>query len=232
MSKSLQTFREWAITQGQVANPTVNTYRGQCVSLIQQYLYQVFNIPFAPRGHAKDFVPPTFARIATSELRPGDIVRYGAAYGGGYGHIGLIDDEGKYLDQNGVVAMRIGRRDKPFGYINAVFRPTKSFVVKNPASEPKPAPTPKPTNSFLGARGYLTKGDVGENIRQVNLFFRNTFPAYAPQAVLGPLFGPITERTVREFQRRAKADGRYNDVVDGQVGPKTYQAMKSYGFKG
>ena len=101
--------------------------------------------------------------------------------------------------------------------------------VKPSPAPPKPAPAP--TNAFLGARGYLRRGDSGANVQAMNRWFRNTFPAYAPPSVLGPLFGPITERTVREFQRRAKADGRYNDVIDGQVGPKTYQAMKSYGFK-
>lgn len=97
--------------------------------------------------------------------------------------------------------------------------------------KPSPAPSkpaPAPTNAFLGARGYLTKGDVGENIRQVNLFFRNTFPAYAPVKILGNQFGPITRSTVMEFQRRAKVGGG----VDGNIGPLTYQAMKNHGFKG
>ena len=98
-------------------------------------------------------------------------------------------------------------------------------VVKpeTPATPSKPV-----SNAFLGARGYLTKGDVGENIRQVNLFFRNTFPAYAPAKILGNQFGPITRSTVMEFQRRAKVGGG----VDGNIGPLTYQAMKNHGFKG
>ena len=226
MSKSLQSFREWAVAQGQVSNPTdnpKNQYRGECVSLIQQYLNQVFGVAFAPRGHARDFVPPSFTRIDKSLPRKaGDIIRYNSAYGGGYGHIGIIDDGGKFLDQNGVVSRRVGRRDTPFNYIDAVFRPNASFTIDNPT------PAPTPNSGFLGARGYLRRGDVGENIRSLNAFLRKTFPMYAPASVLGNQFGPITERTIKEFQRRAKVGGG----IDGRVGPLTYQALKNYGFKG
>lgn len=136
MAKSLQQFREANPVAKRVANPN-GTYPGQCVSLIQQYLLQVFNIPFKARGNAKDFVPPGFVRV--SSLRPGDIVRYGRNYGGGYGHIGLIDDTDTYLDQNGVRVLAVGRRSSPFTGIEAIFRPTKKFNVKTP----KPAPKPK-----------------------------------------------------------------------------------------
>lgn len=110
-------------------------------------------------------------------------------------------------------------------------------LTNAPAPAPTPTPTPpapsKPaTDAFLGSRGYLRRGDSGANIGRMNRWFRSTFPAYAPASVLGNFFGPITERTVKEFQRRAKADGRYNDIADGYVGPLTLKAMKSYGFKG
>lgn len=138
MAKTLQQFREWAVAAGQVSNPTAdrnNLYTGECVSLVQQYLAQVFDIPYAARGHAKDFTPPTFTRLpADTPRRAGDIIRYGSAYGGGYGHIGLIDDESRFLDQNGVVARRVGRRDHPFAYIESVWRPTRGFVNKTPVS--------------------------------------------------------------------------------------------------
>lgn len=136
MAKTLQSFREWAISAGSVSNPTNNPdnyYTGECVSLVQQYLAQVFDIPYAARGNAKDFVPPTFVRVSGA-IKSGDIIRYGAGYGGGYGHIGLIDDDGKFLDQNGVVARRVGRRDTPFAYIEGIYRPTRGFVNKTPVS--------------------------------------------------------------------------------------------------
>jgi len=131
MAKSLKAFREWAVKAGSVGNPSGGSYKGQCVSLVQQYLEQVFGIPYKARGNAKDFVPPTFKRLSASTKRlPGDIIRYGGNYGWGYGHIALIDDEGKFLDQNGSASLRVARRDSPFNGIESVWRPTKKFVIK------------------------------------------------------------------------------------------------------
>lgn len=125
---NLQEFGNWGIAQGSVANPAPNyKYKGQCVSLIQQYLYQVFGIPFQAHGNAKDWannVPNGFTKLgASTKLQKGDILVYGSNYGGGYGHIGLIDYNGKYYDQNGIKRLAVGYRDNPFsGYI-CVLRP-------------------------------------------------------------------------------------------------------------
>jgi hypothetical protein len=128
---SLQGFREWAVAARQVSNPQVGTYPGQCVSLVQQYLFQVFGVPYASRGNAKDFVPPGFTRVS-APFRAGDIIRYGANYGGGYGHIGLIDDNGQWLDQNGVSVLHVGQRATPFGSIESIWRPSNAFAIKAP----------------------------------------------------------------------------------------------------
>ena len=53
---NLREFEKWALTQGSVANPEPDYgFKGQCVSLIQQYLYNVCGIGFKARGHAKDW---------------------------------------------------------------------------------------------------------------------------------------------------------------------------------
>lgn len=167
MSKSLQQFREWSVAKKKVANPN-GTYPGQCVSLVQQYLTQVFNIPFAPRGNAKDFVPPTFKRV-TGAVKKGDIIRYGSNYGGGYGHIGLIDDDGYYLDQNGIRVLAVGRQRYPFSGINAIYRPTKKFNIKTPkpkystykvnvvAARFRSAPTTASKTTSVRQKGYKFK---------------------------------------------------------------------------
>lgn len=150
MAKSLQAFTAWAFAKGQVANPN-GTYPGQCVSAVQQYLNQVFGIPYAPRGNAKDFVPPTFVAVGGAP-RPGDIIRYGRNYGGGYGHIGWIDENGKFVDQNGTAKLRMGRRATPFPGYNALFRPTKAFNVRDVAAAP-------------AARWATVTGAQGANVR-------------------------------------------------------------------
>lgn len=131
MAKTLQSFRGWAVNQGgHIGNPGVGNYAGQCVSLVQQYLNQVFDVPYQARGNAKDFVPPTFTRVSGSP-QPGDILRYGANYGGGYGHIGLIDDDGLFLDQNGDKVLAVNRRSAPYAGYESIWRPTKPFAIKN-----------------------------------------------------------------------------------------------------
>lgn len=139
MSKSLEAFTSWAIKNGKVSTP-IGTFPGQCVSLVQQYLYQVFDIPFARRGNAKDFVPPTFV-IVKGDYKPGDIIRYGASYGGGYGHIGYIDHNGRFVDQNGSNAYHVGTRSVPFSGYSRIYRPTRAFKLKNTVI---PTPAPKP----------------------------------------------------------------------------------------
>jgi cell wall-associated NlpC family hydrolase len=161
---SIQAFREWAVAARQVSNPQTGSYPGQCVSLVQQYLYQVFGVPYAPRGNAKDFVPVDFERVNGS-ARPGDIVRYGANYGGGYGHIGIIDDDGRFLDQNGVAVLHVGQRDVPFGGIESIWRSTRPFNVKMPggvaeAIRPTMVRVSPNTNAALGGSQKLLPGQT------------------------------------------------------------------------
>lgn len=136
---NLAEFGDWGLTQKSVANPGVNTYKGQCVSLIQQYLYRVFGIEYKARGNAKDWarnpLPDVLDKLPnTVELQPGDILVYGSNYGGGYGHIALIDVNKKFFDQNGVKKLAVGYQDKPFSGYVCVLRPkdqSKLGINKN-----------------------------------------------------------------------------------------------------
>lgn len=126
---NLAEFGSWALAQGSVANPPPdNWFKGQCVSLIQQYLYRVFGKPFKAYGNAKDWAnnypKDYFTKLsASTALQKGDVLVYGSNYGGGYGHIALIDASGNFFDQNGVKKLAVGYRAKPFtGYI-CILRP-------------------------------------------------------------------------------------------------------------
>lgn len=125
---NLKEFGDWALAQGSVANPPPNNkYKGQCVSLIQQYLYRVFGIPFQAHGNAKDWaynIPDGFTKVNGTPQK-GDIIVYGANYpgSGGYGHIGFMDYNYKFFEQNGAKSLAVSYRDTiPSGYI-AILRP-------------------------------------------------------------------------------------------------------------
>lgn len=125
---NLKEFGDWALAQESVANPPPNNkYKGQCVSLIQQYLYRVFGIPFQAHGNAKDWaynIPDGFTKVSGIPQK-GDIIVYGANYpgSGGYGHIGFMDYNYKFFEQNGAKSLAVSYRDTiPSGYI-AILRP-------------------------------------------------------------------------------------------------------------
>lgn len=96
---------------------------------------------------------------------------------------------------------------------------------------PDPTP-PTPTGGFLPAKGYWGRYDNDPRVAQLASFMRAVFPAYTPASALGPVYGDNLWGAIKQFQQRAKAAGRYNDVIDGNTGPKTYAALKTYGFKG
>ena len=107
----LSQFKDWAIGQGQVGNPNPNnTYLGQCISLIQQYINKVYGIPWTPRGDAKDW--PTNANVLSyfdkvSSPQAGDIGVMGSDYGNGFGHIFIYLTPNTILEQNGRVPLKV-----------------------------------------------------------------------------------------------------------------------------
>lgn len=99
---NLREFEKWAIAQGSVANPEPDGgFKGQCVSLVQQYLYKVCEIAFKARGNAKDWATNIIEGwdklSASTTLRAGDIIVWTT---GQYGHIAIISADMKILEQN------------------------------------------------------------------------------------------------------------------------------------
>lgn len=74
--------------------------KGQCVSLVQQYINQCLGQPIKARGHAKQwkttYVKEGLGKITTTP-RYGDIIVYNI---GEYGHIAIYIDKTKMYDQN------------------------------------------------------------------------------------------------------------------------------------
>lgn len=126
---NLQQFGSWALGQGSVANPEPNNkYKGECVSLVQQYLYQVFEKSFKAYGNAKDWIdkyPSEYFNKLNANVgyQKGDVLVYGADRGNGYGHMGIIDCNNKWLDQNGIKKKAVAYQDKPFPGYKCILRP-------------------------------------------------------------------------------------------------------------
>lgn len=194
---NLKQFGDWGLSQGSVANPAPNYgYKGQCVSLIQQYLYQVFGMPFKARGNAKDWaynIPEGFTKLsANTKLQRGDILVYGSNYGGGYGHIGLIDVNWKFYDQNGIKRLAVGYRDNPFGGYVCVLRPNNqaklglsdgTFTVRVDKAEANVRKEPNSHSGLVPQPGAdcLKKGDTfkavgtvkGENVGGNDVWYKS-----------------------------------------------------------
>lgn len=99
---NLREFEKWALAQGSVANPEPDFgFKGECVSLIQQYLYQVCGIKFKARGNAKDWANNLIEGWdkfdVSNTLKAGDILVYTT---GKYGHIVIVNADLKCLEQN------------------------------------------------------------------------------------------------------------------------------------
>ncbi len=186
---NLKEFCNWALSKVSVANPAPNyKYKGQCVSLIQQLLYQVLNIPFTARGNAKDWatngdVLSHFNKLSSNTpLQAGDILVYGSNFGGGYGHLGFIGYDGRYYDQNGIKSLAVGVMDRPYnGYI-CVLRSKKAMDIGNNNNKYKIVATDGVNfrKSFtilsakLGAIPYGTVLEVTKTYKGITWFWGQT----------------------------------------------------------
>ncbi len=195
---NLKDFQSWALSQGSVANPAPNyKYKGECVSLIQQLLYQVLGIPFKARGNAKDWATNSdvlahFNKLSVgTSLKAGDILVYGSNYGGGYGHMGFIGSDGKFYDQNGIKSRKVAFKDTPFnGYI-CVLRSKKemdigslTFNVRVDKSEANVRKEPNTKSAIVpqpGGAPRLFKGDTfiavgevkGEKVQGNDIWYKS-----------------------------------------------------------
>ena len=91
---------------------------------------------------------------------------------------------------------------------------------------------PQPSTGFLPPKGYWGRYDKDTRVAELASFMRKVFPAYTPSSALGPIYGDNLWKSMVQFQKNARADGNYNAEIDGNTGPKTYEALKKYGFKG
>lgn len=75
----------------------------------------------------------------------------------------------------------------------------------------------------LPSRGYFKVGDSGSDIQTIDSFLA--------AKVRGDYYGNYTSHEVMALQTVGKQDGVYDDVIDGNFGPKTLATAEYYGFK-
>lgn len=83
----------------------------------------------------------------------------------------------------------------------------------------------KGLNRYVGlpSRGYYRVGDSGDAITAIDEFLA--------ARIVGNYFGNYTKHSVMALQEIGRAEGHYNDAIDGNFGPKTLACAEYYGFK-
>ena len=227
-------------------NTTPRTFGFDCVCLIKSILWGWDGNPNAAYGGAEycsNGVPDinetgminVCKNVSTDfgNITAGEVVYMP-------GHIGIYVGNGEVVEcspawENGVQFTKLPQRN----WTKHGFLPYVDYGKAKPDVKPKPEPKP---SSFLGAKGYLSIGDRGENVRKLCKFMYDMFPGYASvlhrnkNNLLGNYYGENIQAWVKEFQRRTVAEAKAyglteKQYVDGMVGPTSLAILKKYGFK-
>ena len=147
------------------------------------------------------------------EQMPRDKVCCTFRYDSGTGkmeHTLLYDGEGNYIHDSGEV------KKTAIGRYKATHYAIPKGLYDGGSSEPVTPPTPdKPTPSE-NQYPTIRHGDRGAAVRKCQELLNMNFGA---RLEVDGIFGPATERAVKEFQRRN------NLTVDGIVGPRTWKKL-------
>lgn len=126
-------------TQVDVPWKSKNKLKGECVSLIQQYISQCLEQPAKARGHATDWIQSYVNEglgHTVSDQKTGDIIVF-PNEAGGYGHIAIYVD-GKLYDQNNARHdNRLAGYGNIFSWDFVTLRPNAELIVSEPKSETK-----------------------------------------------------------------------------------------------
>ena len=167
---NLREFEKWALAQGSVANPEPDYgFKGECVSLIQQYLYQVCGIKFKARGNAKDWANNIIEGWdkfdISNTLKAGDILVYTT---GKYGHIVIVNADLKCLEQNWNYNKKVTVSEIRKGY-SCILRSRKAIDVGTSEEQA--------TNGDKQAITYTVK--KGDTLSEIALRYGTTYQELA-----------------------------------------------------
>lgn len=167
---NLREFEKWALAQGSVANPEPDYgFKGECVSLIQQYLYNVCGIPFKARGNAKDWANNIIEGWdkfdISNSLKAGDILVYTT---GKFGHIVIVNADLKGLEQNWNYNKKVTVSEIRKGY-SCILRSRKAIDVGTSEEQA--------TNGDKTAITYTVK--AGDTLSEIAMKYGTTYQELA-----------------------------------------------------
>jgi len=136
-----------------------------------------------------------------------------------------IGDAIGYLRANGAGPEVLGHRDGyntdcPGDALYALVHSGHWSSNPAPAPDPTHAPTPAPIPSGPGPAAYLSQGNTGPMVRELQQRLRDRGWTIDVDGV----FGPKTRAVVVAFQQDSTAHG-WPLAADGLVGPKTWDAL-------
>lgn len=203
-------------TKGKVVGFTDTTkLKGECVTLIQEYIRQCYDIPFKTRGNAKDWIN-TCSDIATITTKPkyGDIIVWGAnATSSGYGHVAIYIDGKQYYDQfkgksANYATNSIKKTIKPVGYLHI-------------NKDRKPDEEEKPLSNKFNLTRLLKKGVSGNDVKELQKYLNDNGwrDSLLRKLTVDGIFGNNTLAALKKMQKKR------NLLVDGIVGKQTANSL-------
>ena len=110
---TISEIKNWALAQGSVAKYDDGQFKGECVSLVNQYCHRVLGVPAGAWGNAGDWttnsnVAKYFDKVST--IQAGDILVY-PQKAAPYGHIAIALNGSQMLDQNGDYGRKVAVRN-------------------------------------------------------------------------------------------------------------------------
>lgn len=187
-------------TNGKVVGFTdTSRLRGECVTLIQEYIRLCYGVPFRARGHAKAWIN-SCNDIATKTSKPqyGDII----VWDGTYGHVAIYIDGVYYYDQwQGRVARlsnnSVSANRKILGYLRLNGNRIPDEVITK-----------------YNLTRLIRKGSIGNDVKELQKRLRELNYNIGKYGVDG-IAGNDTINAVKRFQRNNGL------VADGIVGRNT-----------
>lgn len=136
---TLGELSNWVLQQKAVGKYQDGSFKGECVSVINQACWRVFGVPADAWGDAADWggasnenVKKYFDQLhATTTLQAGDILVYPRPKFGSTGHIELYLGGGQSLEQNRLYDLRAHKRATLSGYTMVLRLKNKGGEIMN-----------------------------------------------------------------------------------------------------